>query len=148
MDIRRDGQSGFTVTEVTVLVGVMAIIVAVTFSFMYDSVTQYNLSYDANQIANNLKLARMRAVFLEKDLNFTFANGTYGISPDDPAAPRQPLPGVTFTPAVGQIPTLILSGVGTVSQDLNLRLSNRRNQSVTISIKKSGQIEVSPVVKN
>ena|ERR1051326_6441292 len=136
-------QQGFTVIELVVLTAVIMIFASITAYNMYASIDQYNLSYDAQQIANNLKLARMRAVFLAKDLNFTFANGSYGLDPNDPTVPRQSLPSETLTPAVGSIPTLAFSSTGMVSQDLTITLTNQRKQAMKISITKSGQVTVS-----
>lgn len=158
MQLRKSGEAGFTLVEVLIVVAIIAIISTLGVTNAMKSVAEYNLNADAQQLASSLRLARMRAIVLEKDLRFTFADGTCGIS--DPALTdnstrRQALPVAALTSSISPLPVILFSSKGgvtfeatdgnTAAQDFTLTLTNQRGQSVSVSINKNGRTEVTGV---
>jgi prepilin-type N-terminal cleavage/methylation domain-containing protein len=158
MQFRKSREAGFSLLEVLTVVAIISVISTIAVTSAMRSMAEYNLNADAQQLASSLRLARMRAIVLEKDLRFTFANGTCGIS--DPALTdnstrRQALPAGTLTASISPLPVILFSGKGgvtfeapsgdTSAQEFTLTLTNQRGQSVSVSINKNGRTEVSAV---
>ena len=148
-------EKGFSMVELLVVIGIIMVLSTFTVHHAMKSMSAYSLNAEAQQMANSLRLARMRAIALDREIRFTFANGTYGISEAslrDSSTPRQAMPTATLTSSVTPLPTIIFStkGMATFQQTdgtqtaqiLRLLLSDQRGQVRRIDINRSGLTEM------
>lgn len=73
------GQRGFTMVELMVALGVVAIVLSTSLPLLFNSQRAYWLMNDTRTIADQLTMARMRAAseFTQVRLNFNLNNGSY-----------------------------------------------------------------------
>lgn len=148
-------EKGFSLVELLIVTGMIMVISTFTVYHAMKSMSAYSLNAEAQQMANSLRLARMRAIALDREVRFTFANGTYGISDAslrDGSTPRQAMPTATLASSVTPLPTIIFStkGMATFQQTdetqtaqlLRLVLSDQSGQARRIDINRSGLTEM------
>ncbi len=104
MTCKKRSERGFTVMELMVVVGLMAIISAIAMPSFVSWLPSYRLSAGARQVAADLQLARMKAISqnttyrlniltggtqyqLEKDAGFTLESGPFTLPPGITASP-------------------------------------------------------------
>ncbi len=152
-------EKGFSLLEVLIVVGIIMVISTFTVYHAMKSMSGYTLNAEAQQLANSLRLVRMRAIALDRELIFTFGGGTYGISDAslrDTSTQRLPMPTATLTASLTPLPDIIFSNKGIVTfqqadgtvsaQILRLLLTDQRGQGRRIDINRSGLTEVTPTL--
>ena len=74
-----DGQRGFTMVELMLALGVVAIVLTTSLPLLLNSQRTYRLMNDTRTIADQLTMARVRAAseFTQVRLNFNLNNGSY-----------------------------------------------------------------------
>jgi len=103
MTCKKRSERGFTVMELMVVVGLMAIISAIAMPSFISWLPSYRLSAGARQVAGDLQLARMKAISqnttyrlnfisgtqyrLEKDAGFTLESGPFTLPTGITASP-------------------------------------------------------------
>jgi len=107
MTCKKRSERGFTVMELMVVVGLMAIISAIAMPSFVSWLPSYRLSAGARQVAADLQLARMKAISqnttyrlnilgggtqyqLEKDAGFTLESGPFTLPEGITASPTGP----------------------------------------------------------
>ena len=153
----RANAQGFTVLEILIVAGIIMIIASFTANRAMQTMSSYTLNSDAQQLATSLRVARMRAIALDKQVEFTFANGTYGISDPalrDTSTQRQPLPSLTLVSSPNPIPKIFFEKNGMANfvatdgasvTQLSFAFTNQRGQSIRITINRSGLTAVNSV---
>ena len=150
-------EKGFSLVEVLIVIGMIMVISTFTVYHAMKSMSGYSLNAEAQQLANSLRLVRMRAIALDREITFTFGGGTYGISDAslrDTSTQRLPMPTATLTASLTPLPDIIFSNKGIVTfhqadgtqsaQMLRLLLTDQRGQGRRIDISRSGLTEVMP----
>ena len=153
-------EKGFSLLEVTVIVLVAALVMAIALPTISSAVSAYNLKSAANHIAERLSAVRALALAKNKNVMFSFNNSTgrYGfdfngdgapdnIDTDDPSASYywENLPsGISTTFPNNEPITVTFSSrgelpIGTAEQ--NIVLSNGR-KTITVSVNLRGRIYV------
>lgn len=153
--MNRASEKGFSLIELLGVVGIILVISTFTAYQAMRSMSAYNLDAEAQQMANSFRLTRMRAIALDREIRFTFADGTYGISEAslrDASTQRQSMPTAKLTSSITPLPTIIFSRRGAVTfeqadgsvneQSLRLQLTDQRGQTRRIDINRSGLTEV------
>ena len=76
MTCKKRSERGFTVMELMVVVGLMAIISAIAMPSFISWLPSYRLSAGARQVAGDLQLARMKAISQNTTYRLNFISGT------------------------------------------------------------------------
>lgn len=104
--LHAQGQRGFSIVEMTVVVAILGLMVGVGFPAMQEWLDTYRCRGAASEIASAIQLQRMRAVSQNSEFSIAFdaANGTYTLYEGDPstgtmldAVPRSLPFGVAFS---------------------------------------------------
>jgi prepilin-type N-terminal cleavage/methylation domain-containing protein len=86
----KNSSKGFTVTELMIAVGILAVILIVGIPTLNNWMPKYRLRDAARQIASDMQLARYRAISVNQNCGVDFdADGTHRIFKDDGATDDQ-----------------------------------------------------------
>ncbi len=143
MTCKKRSERGFTVMELAVVIGLMAVISAIAMPSFISWLPSYRLSAGARQVAADLQLARMKAISqntiyrlnfisgtqyqLEKDAGFTLESGPFTL-PE----------GITASPTG---PTSVFQPRGTASPTNTITISNGSATRV-VCVKTVGRVHI------
>jgi prepilin-type N-terminal cleavage/methylation domain-containing protein len=136
-------EKGVTLIELVVvmaIIGIMALFMAPAIGEWVDN---YRIRQAARDIASTLQLAKMQAVStrLPDAVNFTLADGTYGITPLPAGGSNSQVPkGVTI--AAGSATSISFNPDGTSPINGTITINNAKGKQYQISVLATGRIGI------
>jgi len=135
---------GFALSEILIIVLIMAVILLVTLPNVSGWISSQRLSSTAQKIASEMVLARAKAVSERSDINFTVVPGTgyhatYQYTPG--GIVKEVSEYITLSVTSGDNP-VIFNARGMASDDTVLTLVNERGETRTVHVNIAGHMEI------
>ena len=140
------GQKGVTLIELVVVMAIVAIMALFMAPAIGEWVDNFRIKQAARDIASTLQLAKMHAVSTHQphQVNFTPADGTYGIAPLPPGGSNSQLPkGVTIV--TGSATSISFNPDGTSSVNGTMTIKNTKDKQYQVSVSATGRIQMQEI---
>ncbi|MDD5750340.1 MAG: prepilin-type N-terminal cleavage/methylation domain-containing protein [Candidatus Pacebacteria bacterium] len=149
MSMVRNNKNGFTLTELLVVIGIMAVLAAVGWPAITSLQPSLKLNGVSRELVTNLRSAQQRAVSeqVEYSLRFFPDDNSYRISrlgdtPLEILNKKLPVDIRIFQVSGFTNQEVIFNVLGAVSETGSVALKNSREQSKTIEVRPSGFIKI------
>ena len=148
--ISRNGEDGFSVTELAMVVLIAGILAASSVVMFANGKARYELQQRAQKIASHIERARSLAVKYNQTvtLGFSSQNTVFGITCSDCAESKSELPPARIPTdlSLSAYPTITIKGNGTLStSNATIVVSDARGRQVSIVMANSGRTRVGDV---
>ena len=147
---RTNGEAGFSVIELAVVVTIAGIMTASSVVMFAKGKARYQLSQKAQSMSGQIERARSLAVKYNKTLTlgFTSQNSAFGITCTNCSEPKSELPPIVIPASIrlSTYPTMTIRGNGTIAASSGtIVVSDGQGRQVPITISNSGRTIVGDV---
>jgi prepilin-type N-terminal cleavage/methylation domain-containing protein len=136
--------SGFSIMEMMVVVGIFAILAAVAVPGFISWFPNYKLRSGAEEIQSTLQLARLTAIKRNKTaiVSFNTGNETYTASVGAQTFRSGRMPAGINIDSVSGTGFVQFDSQGFAASSMNIVVKNRQNKSKTVSVKLTGNSRI------
>jgi general secretion pathway protein H len=137
------GKKGVTLIELVVVMAIVAIMGLFMAPAIGEWLDNFRIKQAARDIASTLQLAKMQTISSRQthSVNFTLADGTYGITPLPPGGSNSQVPkGVTI--ATGSATSISFNPDGTSPVSGTITINNAKGKQYQVSVSATGRIQI------